>query len=400
MPSSSPPRRGRRRSRRPRRAARRASSPTPRRRCTTASRYPFASVDALKRAGYFAAPVPAEHGGLGVTSVHDVVVAVEPPRPRRRVGRHRREHAPGRPDEHRAALAHGRRGRRRPPRRRVRRRRWRIAREGAVIAAAISEPGQDLTRPRDHRDAHRLGLAHRRAQVVLHDVAGRDRAVHRGLASSTTTASSATATRQVPARRRRRRDPRRLGRARHARLRQPLGHLHRRRAPARRAARRLPRRRRRAYMERNLVGRAVPRRRRRWASPRPPRDRRRPLADRGEPGRARAQMLVAENAIELGACRASLARAALSTSHADAGEGASSALRRDAGGEDLRQRGRRARSSTARSRSPAAPDTSTATRSRALYRDVRAGGFMHPLGANRAYELVGDVSLGHVPSVH
>ena len=45
-------------------------------RSTTARRsFPHASVDALKRAGYFTAPIPAEYGGLGVTSVHDVVVA-------------------------------------------------------------------------------------------------------------------------------------------------------------------------------------------------------------------------------------------------------------------------------------------------------------------------------------
>src|SRR3954447_5070212 len=37
--------------------------------------FPHAAIDALKRAGYFSAPVPAENGGLGVTSVHDVVVA-------------------------------------------------------------------------------------------------------------------------------------------------------------------------------------------------------------------------------------------------------------------------------------------------------------------------------------
>src|SRR3954469_8550462 len=37
--------------------------------------FPHAGIDALKRAGYFTAPIPAERGGLGVTSVHDLVVA-------------------------------------------------------------------------------------------------------------------------------------------------------------------------------------------------------------------------------------------------------------------------------------------------------------------------------------
>ena len=37
--------------------------------------YPFQSIDALRESGYLAAPVPAELGGLGVSSVHDVVVA-------------------------------------------------------------------------------------------------------------------------------------------------------------------------------------------------------------------------------------------------------------------------------------------------------------------------------------
>jgi alkylation response protein AidB-like acyl-CoA dehydrogenase len=34
------------------------------------------------------------------------------------------------------------------------------------------------------------------------------------------------------------------------------------------------------------------------------------------------------------------------------------------------------------------------------YRDVKAGAFMHPLGANRAYEFLADVSLGREPAVH
>ena len=33
------------------------------------------------------------------------------------------------------------------------------------------------------------------------------------------------------------------------------------------------------------------------------------------------------------------------------------------------------------------------------YRDVRAGGFMHPLGANRAYEFLGDHALGRTPAL-
>jgi alkylation response protein AidB-like acyl-CoA dehydrogenase len=37
--------------------------------------FPFESLAAIKRSGYLAAPVPPELGGLGVTSVHDVLVA-------------------------------------------------------------------------------------------------------------------------------------------------------------------------------------------------------------------------------------------------------------------------------------------------------------------------------------
>lgn len=37
--------------------------------------FPFESFAALKRSGYFTAPVPEQLGGLGVTSVHDLLVA-------------------------------------------------------------------------------------------------------------------------------------------------------------------------------------------------------------------------------------------------------------------------------------------------------------------------------------
>jgi hypothetical protein len=110
--------------------------------------FPHASIDALKRAGYFTAPIPAEHGGLGVTSVHDVVVASS------RLARgdasvaigvnmhlvillnivRRWQVAVAAADERRAtAFGASMQA---------------VARDGVVIAAAISELGQDLTRPR------------------------------------------------------------------------------------------------------------------------------------------------------------------------------------------------------------------------------------------------------------
>src|SRR5215218_10816684 len=65
--------------------------------------FPYPAIDALKRARYFAAPVPTENGGLGVTCVHDIV------------DRDRRQHAPRRAPEHRPALAGRANGRRPPP---------------------------------------------------------------------------------------------------------------------------------------------------------------------------------------------------------------------------------------------------------------------------------------------
>jgi alkylation response protein AidB-like acyl-CoA dehydrogenase len=109
--------------------------------------YPHDGIRALRDAGYFAAPVPQHLGGLGVSSVHDVVVAsgrlargdasvaigvnmhlvvvlniLRRWRMARAIGHERRERALA------ASLEE-------------------IAAGDVVLAAALSEPGQDLTRP-------------------------------------------------------------------------------------------------------------------------------------------------------------------------------------------------------------------------------------------------------------
>src|SRR5215212_7455228 len=110
--------------------------------------YPFEAIDALKAAGFFTAPVPVELAGLGVWSAHDLVVASS------RLARGDASVAIG-VNMHLVAVLNMER------RRQValaagndRRARGfassleQIARDGVVLAAAISEPGQDLTRPR------------------------------------------------------------------------------------------------------------------------------------------------------------------------------------------------------------------------------------------------------------
>src|SRR4051812_14829049 len=109
--------------------------------------YPHDSITSLQSAGYFAAPVPAAHGGLGVESVHDLVVASS------RLARGDASVAIGvnmhtiavhnMARRRRAALAAGNERRATAFARSMEA----IAREGVVMAAAISERGQDLLRP-------------------------------------------------------------------------------------------------------------------------------------------------------------------------------------------------------------------------------------------------------------
>jgi alkylation response protein AidB-like acyl-CoA dehydrogenase len=111
------------------------------------SRYPFKSFETLKRSGYFVAPLPERMGGMDVTSVHDVLVAQS------RLARGDASLAIG-VNMHFAYLMNVVRrwqiavaagdGRRADA---LEQSLEEIARDGLVFAAAGSEPRQDLTRP-------------------------------------------------------------------------------------------------------------------------------------------------------------------------------------------------------------------------------------------------------------
>ena len=109
--------------------------------------YPFEAIDALRAAGYFAAPIPIELGGLGVSHVHDLVVASS------RLARGDASVTIGvnmhlvavlnMVRRHEVALASGVERRARAFGSSLEQ----IVRGRVVLAAAISERGQDLTRP-------------------------------------------------------------------------------------------------------------------------------------------------------------------------------------------------------------------------------------------------------------
>jgi alkylation response protein AidB-like acyl-CoA dehydrogenase len=109
--------------------------------------YPHDSIRSLRDAGYLVAPVPADLGGLGVSSVHDLVVASG------RLARGDASVAIGVNMHLIAVMALARRMRMAVAAGKARRADAfaeslrTIVRERSVIAAAQSERGQDLTRP-------------------------------------------------------------------------------------------------------------------------------------------------------------------------------------------------------------------------------------------------------------
>ena len=133
----------------------------------------------------------------------------------------------------------------------------------------------------------------------------------------------------------------------------------------------------------------------------------RTLGDRSANTNGRQGVLVAENAIELSACRAVLDRAAdlIDEQHAayPASDGSDDELtvlfaEAQAAKAFVGQTAPRI-VDRALSLSGGAGYLNGSPLARA-YRDVRAGAFMHPLGDNRAYELIAQVALGREPSLH
>jgi alkylation response protein AidB-like acyl-CoA dehydrogenase len=135
------------------------------------------------------------------------------------------------------------------------------------------------------------------------------------------------------------------------------------------------------------------------------------IARRGVAGRingdARPRTQVADNAVDLAASRAILSRAAALIDEHRAANPAS-----DGSADELRALFAEAQAAKAFVNEAAAQ---VVERALALsggagyvngsplaraYRDVKAGSFMHPLGANRAYDYLGRVALGEEASLH
>ncbi len=357
--------------------------------------FPFASVDALKRAGYFAAPIPRQFGGIGATSVHDVLVASS------RLARgdasvaigvnmhlvvllnivRRWEAAVAAGDDRRATAFAASMAE--------------IARDGVVMATAISEYGQDLTRPSTTAtrtdagwriDGRKAFCTMSPAATVLHtavtfvDRDGVERygyaqvppdapgvEIHGdwdalGMRASGSHSVTFTAV-ELPA----------------AALRG--GFL------AGDAA---------AYMDRNVVAGLFHASASLGIAEGAAKTATATLAKRDSHD-SRTRTLIAENVIELTACQATLSRAASLVDDDDrdpvvlfAESQAAKTFINETAARIVDR---------ALSLSGGAGYLSGHPLARA-YRDVRAGSFMQPLGTNRAYDLLGDVALGRELALH
>jgi alkylation response protein AidB-like acyl-CoA dehydrogenase len=367
--------------------------------------YPFEAIAALKVAGYFAAPIPMEFGGLGVSSTHDLVVAAS------RLARGNASVAIGvnmhlvavlnmvRRYEVAAAAGAERRARA------FATSLEQIVHDGVVLAAAISERGQDLTRPGTvatrtesgwRIDGRKMFCTMSPAATDLYvavtytDEKGVDRYAY---AMVPTDAAGVIIHDDWDA----------LGMRASGSNSVSLQGVELPEAGVRGgfvAGDPLP------YMERNLHAGLF-----HAAASLGIAESADAIARRGIAGRingdARPRMQVADNAIDLAASRGILARAAQLIDEYRAANPAS-----DGSADELTALFAEAQTAKAFVNEAAAR---VVERALALsggagylngsplaraYRDVRAGAFMHPLGANRAYDYLAHVALGEPAELH
>jgi alkylation response protein AidB-like acyl-CoA dehydrogenase len=367
--------------------------------------YPFEAIDALKSAGYFAAPVPVELGGLGVSSAHDLVVASS------RLARGDASVAIG-VNMHLVAVLNMER------RRQVavaagRERRARgfassleqIARDGVVLAAAISEPGQDITRPGTRATRTESGWRiDGRKMFCTMSPAATDLYVAVSYADDQGTERYAYA--MVPA------DAPgvvlhddwdALGMRASGSNSISLEGVELPESGVRggfRAGDPLP------YMERNLVAGLFHASASLGIAEQADRIARRGIAGRIN-GDARPRTQVADNVLDLAASRGVLSRAAALIDEQRAAYPASEGSPDELAALFAEAQAAKAFVGEAAARivdralalSGGAGYRGGSPLARA-YRDVKAGSFMHPLGANRAYDYLAHVALGEQPSLH
>ncbi len=367
--------------------------------------YPFEAIDALKAAGYFAAPVPVELGGLGVSSAHDLVVASS------RLARGDASVAIG-VNMHLVAVLNMERRREVAVAAGAERRARgfassleQIAHDGVVLAAAISEPGQDLTKPGTRAvrtepgwriDGRKMFCTMSPAATDLYvavtyaDGEGTERYAY---AMVPTDAPGVVVHDDWDA----------LGMRASGSNSVSLEGVELPESGVRggfRAGDPLP------YMERNLVAGLF-----HAAASLGIAESADAVARRGIAGRingdARPRMQVADNAVDLAAARGVLSRAAALIDDHRAANPAS-----DGSADELRALFAEAQAAKAFVNEAAARivDRALALSGGAgyvngsplarAYRDVKAGSFMHPLGANRAYDYLGHVALGEETSLH
>ena len=367
--------------------------------------YPFEAIDALKALGYFAAPIPVELGGLGVSSAHDLVVASS------RLARGDASVAIGvnmhlvavanMERRHQVALASGAERRARGFAASL----TQIAHDGVVLAAAISERGQDLTRPGTvatrtesgwRIDGRKLFCTMSPAATDLYvavtyaDGEGTERYAY---AMVPTDAPGVIVHDDWDA----------LGMRASGSNSISLERVVLPETAVRggfRAGDPLP------YMERSLVAGLFHAAASLGIAESADEVARRGIAGRVN-GDARPRMQVADNAVDLAAARGVLSRAAALIDEHRAANPASDGNAEQVGALFAEAQAAKAFVNEAAARivdralalSGGAGYLNGSPLARA-YRDVKAGSFMHPLGANRAYDYLARVALGEAAALH